>query len=334
MKTTGVTLKSNLKLNKFENVKIRRLVTGGSIRIYQVAFDSRHPLMPLTTYTLFNNILVPRILMGNGRRYFGTPWANIENFNGNLNPAIFFVTDISGVYGNKSLYKESKNEFKPFVECSGYLLEFVTLAAFKDSNIISNITQTYKDIRKGTGQVKVQGRTVANTANVNTKLITTELVDNDVVFKFLTEATEMYGPNHKFIQINPTTKEKEPNPSKTYEIWIKLLNVVGEKGWLSAFDTEKEVLTQKDIKDIFDVCNVQLWSNDPSFQYQGFNYWNTQLDASIFPEDRAPRFWNKKHGDGQAFLTKHLSQLIDQLPFFRNQMASALTSVLKTNGYL
>jgi hypothetical protein len=144
----------------------------------------------------------------------------------------------------------------------------------------------------------------------------------------------MYGPKHKYSQINPETKEFEPNPSKTYEIWIKLLNVIGDNGWISTFDLNSEVLTQKDIKDIIKVSNCQLWSNDPSFQWQGFNFWTSELDASIFPTDIAPHTWDKRHGDGQALLTKHLSQLIDSLPFFFNQMASALTNVLRKNNII
>ena len=83
---------------------------------------------------------------------------------------------------------------------------------------------------------------------------------------------------------------------------------------------------------------IYFWSNSPSWQYQGFNWWNAQLDASVFPENTpAPtsgaKGWKNKHGDGIAFLDKHTSQLVDSLPFFRNQMASALSNLLKKSGF-
>jgi len=328
MMTTGQQLKQNLGLSKFSHVFIRRLISGGSKPLYQVVFNSRLPNLPLTTYMLRQNPLMPFIVDSNFEKFYGTPFIRIENFRGVLHSKTFICTDISGVYGQKKNYdfflESKKNKFRPFLQ--GRLNEFLTLPALMDkqASITSIITQAYKDIRKD----------VQNTANKNTKLIATELAGNDVIFKFLTEATEMYGLKHRYSQINPETKAFESNPSKTYEIWIKLLDVIGDQGWIKVFDLSSEVLTQKDIKDMIKVSNCQLWSNDPSFQYQGFNFWLGQLDAALFQTDIAPRIWDKRHGDGEALLTKHLSQLIDSLPFFFNQMASSLTKVLRLNNII
>jgi hypothetical protein len=327
---SGIVLKQNLGLSKFPHVKIRRLIATSSIPIYQVVFNSRLPNLPLTSYMLRNNPLMPFIVGDNFKKFYATPFLNIENFVGSLQEKIFICTDISGFYGktkNYDFFVESTKtkEFKIFLY--GKLNEFITLPALMDkqADLTSRITKHYKSIRKD----------IQKTANINTKLIQTELSGNDVIFKFLTEATEMYGPKHKYSQINPETKEFEPNPSKTYEIWIKLLNVIGDNGWISTFDLNSEVLTQKDIKDIIKVSNCQLWSNDPSFQWQGMNWGLTQLDASIYPENIPPNTWGPRHGgSGNYFLTKHLSQLIDSLPFFFNQMASALTNVLRKNNII
>jgi hypothetical protein len=122
-----------------------------------------------------------------------------------------------------------------------------------------------------------------------------------------------------------------PNPSKTYEIWLKFLNVTD---WLGAFD-EKETITQKDVKDMIDICNVQVWDNNPSFHWQGANWGLSQLDASIFPTDIEPKHWGPKHGGaGNYMFSKHLSQLIDSMAFFRNQMASSLTYALRKASLL
>ncbi len=203
-------------------------------------------------------------------------------------------------------------------------LEELTLDAFRVKDIISSTTQKYKDERK----------TVQGVANKNTKFILSEIEGNDVIFKFLLEATEKYPKDHVFKVVNPSTKEVEPEPSKTYELWIKMKKVLGENGWLDALGLGNKELTMNNIKELFDVADIEWWVNDMSFLFQGFQYWLTQLDASIFPENRKPKRWDKIHGDGQAFTTKHMAQVIDQLPFFRNIMASSLTTLLRKEGYI
>ena len=203
-------------------------------------------------------------------------------------------------------------------------LQELTLDTFRVPNIISLTTQSYKDIRKD-----VQGQ-----ANTNTKFIQSVIDGNDIIFKYLLEATEMYDEKHIYYEVDPVSKEKKPNPSKTYELWIKMLNILGEDGWLEALKVNTENITGDDIKELFDLADIQWWSSDPSFLYQGFQYWLTQLDSSIYSENRKPKRWDKIHGDGQAFVTKHMAQLIDQLPFFRNQMSSSLTKLLRDSGYI
>lgn len=326
--TSGEILRKKLKIENIPVVKIRRCITASSLPIYQIVYNSRYVNFPLPAFRLNHDIRMPRVL-ASGKLYY-TPWIDLDKFLGNIVTKIFLVTDIAGVYGKRDSYSESIEKQLESTLTFGSLKvlnEFITLSALldKEADLTSDLTQKYKDIRKD----------IQKTANINTKLITTEIIDNkDVMFSFLTEATEMYGKDHKFIEIDPITKEKKPNPSKTYTIQFKFLDVLGENGWINTFDTSKEKLTTKDIKDLINVSNVQLWSSDPSFQFQGFAYWNTVLDSAIYPETRAPKVWNKKHGDGTHFLTKHLSQLIDQMPFFFNQMASSLTKLLKKEGII
>ncbi len=283
--------------------------------------------MPLTVFKLKNqNKLMPKIVTS-GKIYY-TPWVDLDNFRGNILTKIFFVTDLAGFYGKVANYSESVSEKKYIVFHGKYSLlqEFVTLPALMDkqADLTSDLTNNFKTIRKD----------IQKTANINTKLITTELEGTNVIFKFLTEATEMYPKDHVFKEVDPETKDFKNNPSKTYEIWLKLLDVVGEKGWLGAFDLEKETLSQDDIKDILKVSNVQLWNSSPSWHWQGFNWWNSQIDSSVFPTNIQPKFWHTKHGDGVAFFDKHVSQLVDQLPFFMPQMASSLTNLLRQKGFI
>lgn len=324
--TNGEKLKIDLGLNNFQYVKIRRLISRTAAPIYQIFYNSRFPNRPLTVSFLRSNEFIPFVVK-DGDKLYGTPYIDIERWLGEPKGKVFIATDIAGIYGRKNNYDfiyESKDkvQFRYFLG-KNTLNEFVTLPALRDkqANLTSDLTKQYKDIRKD----------IQKTANVNTKLIETTLEGKDILFKFLTEATEMYPPDHVFKDVDPNTFAMNPNPSKTYEIWLKFLNVTD---WLGAFD-EKENITQRDIKDMIDICNVQVWDNNPSFHWQGANWGLSQLDASIFPTDIEPKHWGPKHGGaGNYMFSKHLSQLIDSMAFFRNQMASSLTYALRKASLL
>jgi hypothetical protein len=333
--TTGEKLKQKLKLNNFSSVKIRRLITGSSVRIFQIVFDSRRPSMPLTTYRLNKNVLMPKVVDGSAEVYYGTPWASIENFNGNLDPAIFFVSDLSGFYGNKSNYSEK------IVSYNGKRLEELTIPQIRDvEKYTSNTTQKYKDIRKinqGVGQI-------------NTKLLDSQYIKEtgSLRFIFLTESTELKNKTddkHKMTtkkvnvkkQFDVDADELIDNNSKTYDMFLQLENVFPNNyfqdlSWLEVYNGE--VVSTKMMKDLLEVADVKLHDNTPAFQYQGFRYRLTQNDSSIFPEDRPDRVWRAKHGS-QGLLDKHFSQLLDRgsIDFFLNQMTSMLIKHCKQLGY-
>lgn len=331
--TNGEKLKIELGLSTFSYVKIRRLFSGSSIPLYQIFFDSRNPQRPLTTTLLRSNNLVPFVYKGDNKKVYGTPFVDIEKWLGVSSGKLFIVSDLSGFYGRTKNYDflvenklSDKIKFKALLG-KGALNEFVTLPALydKDTNV-SKFTQKHQNIR----QSFMQG------ANINTKLVQTKLEGDDVLFYFLTEATEgIYPEDYKYKEVVPETKEVILNPSKTYTLILKFLDVAGSNGWINAFDPEKETITQKDFKDLLQVANVQIHSTDPSFLFQSFQYNLTQLDASIWPEDRAPKKWDKILG-GDFFLTKHLAQLFISIKsgFMLNQMASALTNVLRKEGIL
>ena len=226
---------------------------------------------------------------------------------------------------------------------NSHSLKEMTLYDFKASDITSEKTKIFKGARKDQNK----------TANINTKLISSEIInETDILFKFLTEASlytaitdettgqiiyvpyKQADPKHEYKRIIPGTDEMVPNPSKTYEIWIQVEKVLGKDGWLSVYDPEKEEITGNMIKDILKVADIKIFDDTPAYLYQGFAYALTQLDASIFPENRKPKRWDKIHGDGQNFLDKHLSQLFDQINFFIPQMGSSLTNLLRKEGII
>ena len=330
--TNGEKLKIDLGLKNFQYVKIRRLISKTAAPIYQIFYNSRFPNRPLTVNFLNSNEFIPFVVKDDEKLY-GTPFIDIERWLGEPKGKVFIATDIAGTYGRKNNYdfiyesREPNSVGNSIFLGEGVLNELITLPALYDRDTnVSKFTQKHQDIR----QQFMKG------ANINTKLVQTKLEGNDVLFFFLTEATEgIYLPDHEYKEVVPETKEIIPNPSKTYTLILKFLNIVGNDGWIKAFDPEKEVITQKDFKEILEVSSVQIHSTDPSFLFQSFQYNLTQLDASIWPENRKPKKWDKILG-GDFFLTKHLAQLFISIKsgFMLNQMASALTNVLRKNNII
>ncbi len=213
-------------------------------------------------------------------------------------------------------------------------LNEITLYDLADAGNISNFTQTWR---------KDRNRTMG-TENTTAKLIDCVIneADNSVMFQFLTEATELGNKNpndnidssYRFYdgpkgEVDPDNLRIKRNRSRTYEIQIRIIDALE---WVKAFEGEK--IGQKEMKEILEVSDVQIFSTSPSFQMQGFNFWNTQIDASIYPENRKPQRWDAFHGDGQAFLDKHLYGLMRQIKFFINPMASMLNSKLRNRGLI
>lgn len=332
--TTGEQLKKKLHLLNFPYSRIRRIHTGGSLRVYQIVFDSRTPLRPLTTYLLNNNILAPKAFDGNADPYMYLPWADLEVFNAQLNPAIYFVTDVAGFYGKKDNYSEKVYQFKD-------KLEELTIPELRNVDMYtSQTTQKYKDQRKD-----FQGQGVKNT-----KLIDSVVIPDtgSLRFIFLTEATEIDKKtlSHSMtkskidtkLQFDKDSDKLTGNPSKTYDMYIQLDNVFPNKSfsdisWLETYNGEE--INEKMMKDLLDVADVKLYDTTPAFQYQGFRYRLDQLSSSIYPESRPDTFWRSKHGS-QGLLDKHFSQLLDSgtIQIFLNIMTSMLIKHSKKLGYI
>lgn len=333
MSTTGKQLKKTLGLEGFREVFVSRVLVPSTTKINLVIYDSKRKELPLSRRKIRN---IPYTAMAFSGSYLAQgkyktpslmPLLKIEDFNGILSNYIFLTIDLSFSQllrkSNfeklpESLQKKVVRESNRLLLPQGKLSEFVTLADLKTPDITSDATKTFTK----------QRQTVQKGANINTKLMGSETVleGKDVTFKFLTEATEVYKSGHVYQTVNPKNNEiTNEGTIGTYDLWIKVLDVVD---WVETYPDKTEI-TIADIKDILSVSNVQLWSDDISFTYQGFRYWLTQLDGSIYPENHKPKRWNKTHGDGDNFLTKHFTQLFKQLPWFYNQMASSLSRVLK-----
>lgn len=269
-----------------------------------------------------------------------TPLMNLDKFNGQLETRLFVTVDCAfqkHLHPKKfSRLPEGKSSIKmiPSFYIGKEKLKELTLGDLRDKGNISDFTMTWrKDKNRTTG-----------TENTIAKLVDVFInePDDSMTVVFQTKATELNGKepnknidsNYKFYKepkerISPLNKSIMPNSEKTYEVQLKFLNF---SSWLETHP-EGEPITPKDVKEILEVSDIQLFSSSPAWLYQGFMYWNTQLGTSIVPETRKPKRWDKVHGDGQAFLTKELYGILGQMSFFLNPIASKLTKRLKDTNY-
>jgi hypothetical protein len=185
--------------------------------------------------------------------------------------------------------------------------------------------------------------------------------DNDsIVFVFSTPSTY-----EGTTVVDPHSLSKAPNSGNSYQLLVLVLNFItalkelkglnepepedelppdddladseSESDITTAEETEpvqeagrqRVILSDRDIDDVLNVCDIKFWSNDPSFQFQGMNYYLSQLDASIYPENRKPQKWDKINGGA---MSKHLSGLVEDLKHFYGQMAQRVTKLLRDKG--
>lgn len=320
---TGEILKEKLGLSNLKEIKIARVLVS-TFRVYVIFYDSLMKSRSITnaeikriSYFLFAMKYPfkekPMLL----------PLMDLIDFNGDIDNSMFFTYDLAGRFGNRKLLSKTF-ESKLSHVASGRINEFLSLADLKNPEAVSDFT---KNTRK-------QRNRAVGTENRTAKLIdlTIDTVEDHVTFIFLTEVTEpIYKPGHEFGEVDPNSDFKiKRNPSKVYELHIRILDFFK---WLNAQKIDDRTLKSKDIKEILDVSNVQVFSTSPSLHWQGMNFNLSQVDASIYPTDIPPRHWDSYHGENY-FLDKHLAGLLNQISFFENQMASMLTNRLQNRGLL
>lgn len=271
----------------------------------------------------------------------------IENYNKGLkNPRIsfFFKENDKFISCDNTLGRCVLEEFNTPKECIRWmdenyeytskdeprLHEWLTFQNLLDPESTSNFTKEKRRIR--THFYKGE--------NIASKYIECryDSAHDSITFYFLTPAT-MKAHDSSYI-----CKETDPNrgfalklnPSNTYTMEIKVLNfteyLLGTRP-----DTMKNIpITPKEIKECLETCYVQLHCSDPSFVYQGTQWWLDQLDGSIYHQPIAPQVWNKPglHGPDGNFLCKHLMGLINTIGFWLNPMASSATRELKKLGII
>jgi len=326
--TTGRELKKQLGLDNLKNIKIARFIIS-SYKIYGVFYDSWRDMM-VTTYRIRKSPMVATVFSGTAlahktKKYtILTPPQDLIDFNGSVKGTLVIPIDLAGdKFINDKPFTKKFEKLQPLVQFNDSLREYVTLA---DLNTTATISPNTARFRKDRNRL-------LGTENTQAKLLDCFIddADNSVRFVFLTTVTPY--PDDDKHQYKDADPEHDwilaANPSEVYELQIKILDF---HSWLDTFEGSK--VTWKDVKDILDVSNIQVSSTSPSFNWQGFAYWLTQIDGCIYPQTIKPKRWDFIHGDGEAFLDKHLWGLLNQIAFFQNQMASKLQSQLMKRGLI
>jgi len=148
--------------------------------------------------------------------------------------------------------------------------------------------------------------------------------DQDLaIFKILVNSTHKYGDEYDYKDVDNATFKLQDDPSELYEVWVgffPMQKTMNDNGW---------ELNKEGVVNAFKKCSIKLWSNSPSFHYQGFNYNLSQKNASLFPTTIAPRKWNARHGS--TLLDKHTYQVVKNLSFYLNQFAQSLLKKVPQN---
>ena len=318
--TTGTKLKKDLGLEELKYVSFVRIINSPH-RIIVIFYDSRRPTAPLTTSQVlrYSNQFSTRTDPFDKSGPL-TPLLPIEYFNGVLHTAIVLTFDISGRFGKKN------NQVNEGVH---HYYEWLTLQDLAASDATSAFTKRTRQQRNDA--VKAENRT----AKIKECILDD---DGSVTFKFKTTATTpIYPKDNVFMRANPNNNfALEVNNEKVYNIDIKILDFMK---WLKETRPDYEEtkkISWREVKDVLEVAYIQVYSDMPSFHFQGSNFWLSQLDGSLYPTDIEPKVWNASHlhGDSGNFLSKDLAGLIKGFKFWYNPMASMIQKRMKDKGLL
>jgi hypothetical protein len=333
MSDTGIQLKKDLGLENLPKVYYARVIGLMAYKVYFVFFDSRRPLINITSYEAHKKEFAPVIPFKSGKRRLSlTNILRIEDFAGITENSVFIRIDLSGRFQQMGDFEESiakKNEAincvldnKAKTHLLGVLCEDMHVEDFKTDAAVSAMTQKFRNQRK-----QLLGQ-----ENIVVRLIGFNFDQKQDWIQFMFRSTST--PNTPTKQdANPQANFKlQANPNKVYTLLLQFDQFFT---WMLDTLPDGQALTLKDMKDAIRVCPVKFWSNSPAFHWQSTNYNLTQLGAAIYPTNIAPKFWNQPqyHGDNNL-LDKHLMALLRYLSFFLNNMTAMANKNLQKAGVI
>jgi hypothetical protein len=333
MSDTGIQLKKDLGLENLPKVYYARVIGLSAYKVYFVFFDSRRPLINITSYEAHRKEFAPVIPFKGGKRRLSlTNILRIEDFAGITENSIFIRVDLSGRFQQMGDLEEGIARKEKIINCDldikakthllGVMCEDMHIEDFNVPDAVSAMTQKFRTQRK-----QLVGR-----ENIAVRLVGFQFDQKQDWIQFMFRSTST--PNTPTKQdVNPQANFKlNPNSNKVYTLLLQFDDFFT---WMLDTLPDGQALTLKDMKDAIRVCPVKFWSNSPAFHWQGTNYQLSQLDAAIYPTNIAPQFWNQPqyHGDNNL-LDKHLMALLRYLSFFLNNMTAMANKNLQKAGII
>jgi len=169
----------------------------------------------------------------------------------------------------------------------------------------SGMSDFSNKFRKETG--KIMGSTTKQYKLVQAKF---NISKDYVTFIWLTERTKKFKDNFLSKVVDPNTFKLKNDT--VYQIEIRVYDVF--KYLKTSPDYPK--VTNADIEYILMNNPIKLFDDTPSFHWQGGNFNLSVLGGSLHPTDIPPKHWDKYHGEGQVFLSKHSSRILASIKFF------------------
>ena len=215
------------------------------------------------------------------------------------------------------MWREAKKEHK---ESGEYNAALWVVSLLDEEFLLTDLMQN-KGLSSFTKKFKKETDGLMGSASKHTKYVQMKVnrKKDTITFTFLTERTPKY-PDNFHTQTTDFNKWKL-NKDNLYTMEIKFLDV------LNKLKEQKDTLSNKDIEDILLNAYIQVWSDVPSFHFQGNNYYMSLNNASIHPTSIPPKHWDQKH-HGEQLLDKHLQGLINNIKFYIPQMRQSIKKYL------
>jgi hypothetical protein len=298
MSDIGIQLKKDLGLENLPKVFYSRIIGLLAYKVYFVFFDSRRPLINITSYEAHRKEFAPVIPFKSGKRRLSlTNILPIEDFAGIIENSVFIRIDLSGRFQQMGSIEESIARREEIIDCKldakakthllgvmcedmhinsfpslPRIIEAMIVGDFKTDDAVSAMTQKFRNQRK-----QLVGR-----ENIAVRLVGFRFDRKQDWIQFMFRSTST--PNTPTKQdVNPQANFKiQPNANKVYTLLLQFADFFT---WMLDTLPDGQALTLKDMKDAIRVCPVKFWSNSPAFHYQGTNYhnWTRQYIQQTLP---------------------------------------------------
>jgi len=183
---------------------------------------------------------------------------------------------------------------------------------------ISNLTARHLDNRLNDPEAK---------SHVEVIEAKWKIADNEVVLYFYVTPTY----NNRTVM----TPSARPYQGSFYNVVFQFTGVESELGTINAFTALNEHDRERAVQEMIWKCPVKVYSNDPSFYYQGVWEDLAKVDGTVFdfPGPTGTGFWHNRHQASGGLtnpnirITKHMAQIIQHIRSYIPEITKVMKKV-------